>query len=939
MPTEVHSTDTATVEGQVLEIVRQLLTELGSTRAAETATLDSSLERDLGLGSLERVELLVRCERRLEVRVSDEALQRAETPREWAKAILSRTGAPSAASRYRIAQPSRLPPSAPETAQNLVEVLRHHAGIDPERVHAHLLEGDSGQDISYRRLMETATEVALGLTAKGLERNEAVAIMLPTCADFLYAFFGVMLAGGIAVPIYPPARPDKIEEYVQRQVGILQNAGVRLLISFGQVKSITDILKVKLPSLTAVSTVEALRQAGEQSSLLGRDPSEIAFIQYTSGSTGDPKGVVLKHSNILANIRGIGGAVKVRPTDIVVSWLPLYHDMGLIGAWLFSVYYGLPITLFSPLAFLSRPERWLWALHDSRGTLCPAPNFSYELCARKIPEASLRGLDLSAWRIAINAGEAVLPDTLERFAERFRPYGFRAESFVPCYGLAESSVALAFPPIERRPVIDRIRRDAFEAEGKAIPADPSDPSALRFVANGRPMPGHEIRIVDEAGRELGERIQGRLLFRGPSKTEGYFRNPEATAAVTTEDGWMDSGDLGYWADGEVYITGRRKDLIIRSGRNIVPQEVESAAAEVPGVRRGCVAAFGSRDPESGTERLVVVAETRAAAEDDLRRIEREIMEHVAATIGAPPERVELVAPHSIPKTSSGKIRRNETRTLYERNQLKVTRRAPIVQILRLRRENLGRWAYLRWRQACEYGARLYSKTVVAFLGMVGGVSARLLPHALAAWPVRAAVRATLALTGHRVRTQGLNQLNQEGAALIVANRAGVFDPLVLAAILSRSFVFADAEVLSPMPRMARFLLSALVAPPVEEVLAPPGGTLRQRIAAQLKRGEAVVVFPDGPVAKAAGISRFRLDGFQAAAASSAPIYPVAIQGTAPLLVSHERTALRSAVNVSVGSAVAAAGESRELVRCRERVREAIAHLELQAPAPEAKSRR
>ncbi len=931
MPTMARSADAAAVETQVLQIVRELLTELGSTRAAEQATLDSSLDRDLGLGSLERVELLVRCERRMEARLSEEALQRAETVRQWAEAILAGTQNGRVVTRYQIAQPSRLPPRAPEFAQSMVEVLCHYAGVDPERVHVHLLEGESGQDISYREVIENAAKVAAGLVASGLQRDEAVAIMLPTCADFCFAFFGVMLAGGIAVPIYPPARPDKIEEYVRRQVGILRNAGARFLISFGQVKSVTDILKLHLPSLAGVTSVAALKQVGAGSAPVGRDPSEIAFIQYTSGSTGDPKGVVLKHSNILANIRGIGYSVKVRPTDVVVSWLPLYHDMGLIGAWLFSVYYGLPITLFSPLAFLSRPERWLWALHDSRGTLCPAPNFSYELCARKIPEPALRGLDLSSWRIAINAGEAVLPDTLERFARRFQPYGFRAESFVPCYGLAESSVALAFPPIERAPVIDRIRRDTFEAEGKAVAAEPSDTNALRFVANGRPMPGHEIKIQDDAGREVGERVQGRLLFRGPSKTDGYYRNPEATAAITGEDGWMDSGDLAYWADNELFITGRRKDLIIRSGRNIVPQEVEAVAAEVKGVRGGCVAAFGSGDPETGTERLVIVAETRATAAEDLQRIEHQIMERVAEVIGTPPERVELVAPHSIPKTSSGKIRRNETRALFERKELKVARRAPAVQIFRLWTESLGRWAHLQWRQASETGQRLYAKMVLATFGAVGGTAARLLPEPLSSWAASTASRAVLFFTRHHVMARGMNQLNHKGPALIVANRAGVFDPLIMAAMLRRPFRFADAEALSPMPRMALFLLSSLVAPPVEEVLAPPGGTLRQRVAAQLERGQAVMVFPDGPVATASGLSRFRLDGFHAAAVTSSPLYAVAVQGTAPVLVAHERRSLHSVANISMGEAIlATVGEPREVVQLRERARQAIARLESQA---------
>src|SRR5262249_20720473 len=241
------------------------------------------------------------------------------------------------------------------------------------------------------------------------------------------------------------------------------------------------------------------------------------------------------------------------------------------------------------------------------------------------------------------ASEAVLTQTLERFARRFKPYGFRAQSYVPCYGLAESSVALAFPAINRDPLIDVIRRDAFESEGRALPAGGSGrKDVLRFVANGRPLPGHEIRILDEQGNLVGERRQGRLFFRGPSQTSGYFRNPQATAQIVSRDGWMDSGDLAYWAEGELCVTGRSKDLIIKSGRNIIPQEVEAAAADVPGVRRGCVAAFGTRNAETGTERLVVVAETRAVESGDLSRIEAEVTKRIDAVLGAPPDKIVLV---------------------------------------------------------------------------------------------------------------------------------------------------------------------------------------------------------------------------------------------------------------------------------------------------------
>jgi fatty-acyl-CoA synthase len=730
------------------------------------------------------------------------------------------------------------------------------------------------------------------------------------------------------VPIYPPARPDKIEEYVRRQVGILRNAEVRFLISFEAARRVSELLRLSLPSILGVTTVEDLAGSGARLQPGSIEAAEAAFIQYTSGSTGEPKGVVLTQSNLLANIRGIGWAVNVQPTDIVVSWLPLYHDMGLIGSWLYSVYYALPITILSPLAFLSRPEKWLWALHDSGGTLCPAPNFAYELCSRKIPDSAIEGLDLSAWRVAINAGEAVLPDTLERFEKRFKAYGFRAEGYVPCYGLAESSVALAFPPINRRPVIDRIRRDVFEAEGKAVPAEAEDSSALRFVANGRALPEHEIKVIDSHGNPLGERIQGKVLFRGPSKTAGYFRNPKATAAVTTEDGWMDSGDLGYWANGEIHITGRAKDLIIKSGRNIVPQEVELAAAEVPEVRRGCVAAFGRRDPELGTEQLVVVAETRVANKEDLDRIEAEVIERVGLAVGIPPDKVELVAPQSIPKTSSGKIRRNETRLLYERGELELNRRPPWVQILRLWWENLGAWARLILKQAGRWLGGKLTQALLNIVAACGGLLARAVPsQAAKGVTVSAASGILLKLLGHKVRLVAGERIEPGRPSVLMANRAGAVDALALAALLPKPVRFSDSGALDSLPGAVAFLLRPIVLPPLRVPSLPPGGTLRQRIRQGLDDGLSVMVLSEGPPTVPAHLSRFRLDALDAAVQTGNPIYPLGVRGTSSILSVGARMPGRREAEITVGEPIyIQINDVRELAVLREQVREAIAKL-------------
>jgi acyl-CoA synthetase (AMP-forming)/AMP-acid ligase II len=307
--------------------------------------------------------------------------------------------------------------------------------------------------------------------------------------------------------------------------------------------------------------------------------------------------VVLSHANILANIRAMGETIEASSEDVFVSWLPMYHDMGLIGAWLGSLYFAMLSVLMSPLAFLARPERWLWAIHRHGGTISAAPNFAYELCLSKIPDEALEGLELGTWRRAFNGAEPVSARTVRRFSERFEPYGLKPTSLAPVYGLAEAAVGLAFPPLDSGAVIDRIDRREYERRGRALPAAAIDTSALEFVACGRPLPGHEIRIVGPTGRELGEREEGRLEFRGPSATSGYLRNPSATATLFDGD-WLDSGDLAYIAGADVYLTSRVKDVIIRGGRNIYPYEVEEAVGDLDGIRKGCVAVFGQASRKS-----------------------------------------------------------------------------------------------------------------------------------------------------------------------------------------------------------------------------------------------------------------------------------------------------------------------------------------------------
>ena len=639
------------------EVCAELHPGLGSSRPV---TLDSALDRDLGFDSLGRVELLRRIERRYGARLAETMFAAAETPRDLLQALRQGDTALPAVQQVPLRPQAVEEPGAqeiPTLAKTLVEVLDWHVQAHPERLHVQFHEDDGeGEALSYRRLLEGAEALAGGLQHRGLQSGQAVTIMLPTGRDYLYAFFGTLLAGGVPVPLYPPTRPAQLEDHLRRQAGILANCRSPLLITLAEARPLARLVKAQVETLRLIVTADELATAGESYLRPTLEADDTAFLQYTSGSTGNPKGVILSHANLLANIRADGEAIRAAPADVFVSWLPLYHDMGLIGAWLGSLYFGVRLVLMSPLAFLSRPQRWLWAMHRHGGTLSASPNFGYELCLNKIDDVDIEGLDLRGWRIAFNGAEAVVPATVEGFCRRFGAYGFHRESLFPVYGLAESAVGLAFPPLGRGPRIDRVQREPLSRLGQALPADESDPSALAFVACGQPLPGHRIRVVDASGRELPERHQGQLQFRGPSTTSGYYRNPEASRALFDGD-WLNSGDLAYLSGGEVHITGRIKEVILRAGRNIYPHELETAVGVLPGIRAGRVAALGNPDPRTGTESLVIVAETRERETQTRERLRREIDRITADLLGAPAETVVLAPPGSILKTSSGKLRR------------------------------------------------------------------------------------------------------------------------------------------------------------------------------------------------------------------------------------------------------------------------------------------
>ncbi len=933
---------TRALEQALLALVAGTLRDLQPDAPLPPVTLASSLDRDLGLDSLGRMELLLRIERECGVDLPEDTLARAET----VGALLDAVRDAQDRAHPRRARAPAVPvvePAAPAAeagepaaAATLLDVLDWHVAAHAQRTQITYLGDGAAQPISFRRLADGAAAIAAGLQRAGLEPRQCAAIMLPTSPEYFDVYFGILAAGGIPVPIYPPARAAQLEEHVLRHAGILANAQAKMLVTVPEAMVVARLLQARVPGLRHVATPQALAERGGAFTPVAVRGDDIAFIQYTSGSTGAPKGVVLTHANLLANIRAMARTIEASPHDVFVSWLPLYHDMGLIGAFLGTLYVGCPLVVMSPLAFLSKPARWLRAIHEWRGTLSAGPNFAWELCVKRVDDAELEGLDLSCWRLAFNGAEAVNPDTLARFAQRFARHGLRPEVITPVYGLAEAAVGLLFPPLHRGPLIDRVQRAAFTRSGRALPAAADDATALRFVSCGQPLPGHAIRIVDDADREVGERIEGHLQFRGPSATQGYFRNPQETARLF-HDGWLDTGDRAYVAAGEVYVTGRVKDIIIRGGRNLYPEEIEDAVGAVDGVRKGCVAAFGAPDPERGTERLVVLAEVRATDDATRARLHAAIARAVLDAIGEPPDEVVLAPPHAVLKTSSGKIRRAACRALYEQGRLRAPARALRWQVLRLAAGAVGP----RLRQAAAaLGAALFGlRAAVTFWLLAPPVWLLTLftPTPAAAWTLGgAAARLLLRLAGVPLAVRGLERL-PAGPCVLVGNHASYLDGMVLVAALPRPYAFVAKRELRGQ-WIAGPYLRKLGAEFVERFDIRRSVEDANRMADAVRQGRSLLVFPEGTFVGRPGLLPFRLGAFLAAAGARVPVVPLTIRGTRELLGAGRWWPRRAALQVDIGAPIECAAPTDELftaaVRLRDGARAAIqAALEPARSAP------
>lgn len=527
----------------------------------------------------------------------------------------------------------------------------------------HSARGDLAEVLTYARLRDEALDLAGRLAGLGLAPGDRVALVAESEADFARAFFACQYAGLAPAPLPLPQGFGGKRAYIDQLRGLLQACRPKAAIAHADLLGYVEEAAAGL-DLRFLGNVATLATQPAVPVDHAAEPEDVAYIQFSSGSTRFPMGIVVTQRALMANVVGITAhGLQVREHDRAVSWLPLYHDMGLVGFFLAALACQISVDLMATRDFARRPLLWLRMIGRNRGTLSYSPTFGYELCARRAETATIDDIDLSSWRAAGIGADMIRPQVLTRFAETFARVGFKAEALVPSYGLAETTLAVSFAPLDRGMLTDTVDLDRLEDEG--IAAAPGSPNrrARTFVACGRPLPGHDVKLIDLGGATVSERRVGRVLTRGANLMQGYLDRPAETAAVLDGEGWLDTGDLGYWLGDQIVITGRAKDLIIVNGRNIWPQDLEWCAERAVGLRSGDVAAFAV-DAGGAGERVVLLVQCRAAApadRDDLRRRVANAVKDVAGVEGD----VVLVSPHALPQTSSGKLSRSQAKRMFE----------------------------------------------------------------------------------------------------------------------------------------------------------------------------------------------------------------------------------------------------------------------------------
>jgi acyl-CoA synthetase (AMP-forming)/AMP-acid ligase II len=527
----------------------------------------------------------------------------------------------------------------------------------------------------YRDILASAQVAAAGLQKRGIKPGDRVALILPTSKGFLDAFLGCQLAGAVPAALYPPFRFGKLDEYFTRTRLMLSKIGARMLITDARVRKLLGPVTSGVDCLESAIDVTDLESADPEIAGLQNgspwraphvNPDDPAFLQFSSGSTREPKAVIMTHRSLIANLEMMAAAFRsipdANPEHGGVCWLPLYHDMGLVGCMLSGLYYPATVTYISPEDFIVQPSLWFKTISRYKGIISPAPHFAYRLCYSKVSDKEMEGVDLSSWRLALNGAEPIEVEGMRLFQERFAKWGFRPQAMTPVYGLAEAGLAVTFSDMEAPPLITEFDRELLASSNRAAPG-PGRP----LPSVGKRLPGLDVQIWDENDQAVGDNLVGKIVIKGASITPGFFNDPELTREAI-RNGWLDTGDLGFFHEENLYIAGRAKDLIIIRGRNYAPQEIEDLLFDVPGVRTGCAVAVSAPVGSEG-EQLIILAEKDLRRPVDEAELSATIGERILAGLSLKPYLVQILEPGTLPRTSSGKFRRSDALRMFIAGEL------------------------------------------------------------------------------------------------------------------------------------------------------------------------------------------------------------------------------------------------------------------------------
>jgi fatty-acyl-CoA synthase len=545
------------------------------------------------------------------------------------------------------------------------ERLRSHLVSRPEWAAVNLLRtGQPDLPITYSQLLRGAQGFVGALQNAGVRPGEVVVVILQHGEQLIYSYFGAIIHG--AIPSIMPFLTEKLspERYradLSALISVTQPAAIVTYAEFedevrAALKDGDSVRTVILADHVPARDVDISLWEG-----LKRDPEDVVLLQHSSGTTGLQKGVALSHRAVFNQLDAYGKTLNLNKNDVIVSWLPLYHDMGLIAGFLLPILYGIPLVLMSPFDWVRAPYRLMQSVSQYRGTLSWLPNFAYNFCARKIRDRHLEGVDLSSWRAIINCSEPVRWESHQAFQEKFASHGLRADALHTSYAMAENVFAVTQSDLAGGPGVEEIDREAFMRERMVM--DANHKPAMKFMSSGRPLPNVRIKIVDEKGDPLPDRRVGEIALNSDCMLSGYHNRPDATEKAFLDD-WFLTGDYGYISAGELFVSGRKKDMIIVGGRNVYPQDLEALTYEVAGVHAGRSVAFGMFDDEQGTEEVVIIAEIDSAEPAQQQRVADAIRLHITKNSAIALRYVKVVGPGWVVKTSSGKTARSANKEKY-----------------------------------------------------------------------------------------------------------------------------------------------------------------------------------------------------------------------------------------------------------------------------------